>query len=133
MKTILLKRVAELQLGTLGVLLNDEGKPWMLTCERPWENNQHDVSCIPVGVYTCQRITSPKHGIVFQVTNVPNRDAILIHPGNTELDSEGCILLGRQFGVVQNLPAVLNSQDAFKEFMSYFNGENSFTLKITEV
>ena len=133
MKTILIKRIAELVNGTLGVVLNDAGRPWMLTCERPWVNNEHGLSSIPTGTYTCQRINSPKHGNVFQVMNVPNRDAILIHPGNEELDSEGCILVGRSYGIVKNLPAVLNSKDAFAEFMSYFDGEDSFTLRIVEV
>jgi len=133
MKTILLKRIAELQNGTLGVLINDIGRPWLLTCERPWLNNQSMVSAIPAGTYTCQRITSPTHGVVFQVTNVPDRSSILIHPGNEDLDSEGCILLGQSYGIVKDLPAVLNSQAAFAEFMAYFDGEDSFSLRIVEV
>lgn len=92
---------------------------------------------IPSGVYICVRGThtlkptkifpNPKPFQTFEVTNVPGHTEILIHPGNTEGDSEGCILLGlaRQENV-----EVLHSKDAFKMFMEKQVGVDQFNLTI---
>ena len=141
MKTLLLKRIAQTEDGTFGVLLMESGIPWMLTCERPWRENASNVSCIPAGIYECKLVDSPTHGTVFEITGVPGRTNVLIHPGNTEIDTKGCPLLGRRFGVTQAVdpdtqhtemqPAVLESKDAFSEFMRVMDCLK-FTLKIVE-
>lgn len=64
------------------------------TLELAWRNNQRKVSCIPKGTYTCVVRNSPKYGNHWHVTNVPNRDLILIHHGNYHTDILGCILVG---------------------------------------
>jgi hypothetical protein len=45
--------------------------------------------------------------------NVPNRSEILIHTGNSDADSLGCILVGRTIGSINGKPAVLLSAVAF--------------------
>lgn len=94
--------------GTFGVL-KQFSIPIAVTCEDPWNNNTHNISCIPEGTYQVQKYTSPHHTDVWQVMNVPDRQDILIHEGNTIKDSEGCILVGEGFGVLSGLPAILNS------------------------
>jgi len=50
---------------------------------------------IPAGVYDIKYTYSPKYGkLMLEVMNVPNFTGIRIHPGNTEKDTAGCILLG---------------------------------------
>lgn len=66
----------------------------LYTLEDPWLDNEKDKSCIPTGSYQCVRYPSSKFGEVYLLQNVPDRDGILIHPGNTPKDTEGCILLG---------------------------------------
>ena len=46
--------------------------------------------------------------------NVPGFEGILIHPGNFPSDTEGCILIGKEFS--EN--AVLHSRDTFNELMA---------------
>lgn len=135
MITYLLKRVALTDHGTFGVLIDENNIPFVLTLERPWLNNKHDVSCIPAGIYTCQRINSPKHGDCFQVMNVPDRDNIQIHKGNIEDDTEGCILIGENFAynIKKGKPGVAASGAGYDEFMQKLTGQNSFTLKIMEI
>ena len=64
------------------------------TLERPWKNNQPNVSCIPVGKYHCTPITTDHLGKHYRVECVPNRLLIAIHSANFFLQLEGCIALG---------------------------------------
>jgi hypothetical protein len=76
---------------------------------------------------------SPKRQYeVFELMNVPDRTAIEIHIANTMNDVEGCIGVGKSFGLLGDLPEVMFSTPAFQEFMSYFIGEDQFTLRILQ-
>lgn len=90
---ITLQRISEDQYGTHGELRNENGLI-CYTLEHPWKNNKHDISCIPPGVYGCIPHDTPAHPNVWEITNVPNRQAILIHSGNTLADTKGCVLAG---------------------------------------
>lgn len=132
MKKIKLYRVAGNNNGTFGAMV-DEDIPFCLTVERQWLNNQSGISCIPDGVYTCQRGNFPKHGNTFEVMNVPGRTAILFHKGNIDDDSHGCIVVGEQYGYLGDHVAVLASGPAFDEFLKRLEGINTFELTIKTV
>jgi hypothetical protein len=72
------------------------------TLELPYLDNKQNISCIPEGEYRCKRHISPSKGPCFSIKNVPGRENILIHAGNyvggSQIDSEGCILIGTGFG-----------------------------------
>lgn len=127
-----LQRVRDTGAATFGVLLNDEGVPFAVTLEEPWRENQHKISCIPSGVYVCKRFHSAKHPNTFEVTNVPGRDAILLHVGNTDADTEGCILVGEAFNKVNGKAGITQSKDGFAEFLSLNEGRDEFTLIVTD-
>ena len=134
MKRFVIKRVSTDEVfGTFGVLI--EGNiPFALTLELPWKNNERSISCIPATaegtLYTCIRVNSPKFGNVFQVLNVPNRDHILLHPGNTYKDIQGCIIVAEQFEYIGKVPAVLSSKKGFSELMGRVESVNAFELLI---
>ena len=136
---IILNRLSHTTHGTFGVLMDDTAVPFAITMERPWLNNQKSISCIPDGVYTAKRCRhseeynfkdSPKFGDTFVVENVPNRSHILFHTGNLDDDSHGCILVGEQFGVLGNNPAILASKAGFKEFFRLTSNVHEFQLVI---
>lgn len=83
---------------TLGILelFDTNGKEVFecFTLELADLNNQKRISCIPKGDYNVVIRTSTKYGLHFHVTNVVNRDFILIHSGNYHTDILGCILVG---------------------------------------
>lgn len=59
-----------------------------------------DPICIPEGIYRLTFTNSPKFsprlGIwIPTLIDVPNRTRILLHPGNSVKDTEGCILVGK--------------------------------------
>lgn len=95
--------------GTFGTWYNDDGGILCLTCELPWLENAQEISCIPVGTYQVIPHSSPAHPNVWEVSNVPLRSGILIHNGNTENDSKGCIIVGQYKGIIDGLPAVMDS------------------------
>jgi len=72
------------------------------TMERPWHGNRVSESCIPPGVYPLRKRRSEvvrqasggRYPEGWEVQDVPGRTFIMIHPGNTIDDSEGCILPG---------------------------------------
>lgn len=49
------------------------------------------------------------------IEDVPGFAGIRIHPGNTSLDTEGCLLPGKTLGKVESRRAVLDSRQAFSE------------------
>lgn len=126
-----LVRLDKNEFGVFGVLLMD-GKAFCVTLEPEDKNNQENISCIPTGTYLCKRVVTPRHGETFQILNVPNRTNVLFHAGNTEIDTLGCVLVARQFGVLGAKRAILNSGDTFKQFMHDTINETYFSLHITE-
>ena len=116
--------------GTFGKFLDLQGQVLAYTCERPWAGNAVGISDIPAGSYAVIGHNSPEHPHTWEITGVPGRSNILIHNGNTEKDSEGCILVGDSFGVVDGLPAVLNSVNTLNKLRSEL--PSGFTLVITD-
>jgi hypothetical protein len=73
--------------------------------ELPWNNNMHDVSCIPEGTYDAEKITRPNGKPAIWIKDVPDRSEILIHvanyannnPATHKPDLKGCIAPGVYF------------------------------------
>ena len=129
MKKLKLVRVTEHKDATLGVLCIDD-RPVFVTLEDKWRDNERQVSCIPKGKYEIIAHSSPKFGRTFQVMNVPDRDAILIHAGNTHKDTHGCILLGLMYGLLGTDSAILSSRAAMEQFMQLMASDSKATLEI---
>lgn len=76
------------------------------------------VTAIPEGTYKVGLRHSPRfspnygHDMIW-VKDVPNYQFILIHKGNTDTDTEGCLLLGGIRGLLKDKQAVLNSKSAY--------------------
>jgi hypothetical protein len=110
------------------------------TVERPWLANKQSVSCIPQGVYTLEKRVSPvvkrtSGGVYSQgweVTDVPDRTFIMIHPGNTMDDLAGCIAVGDSMGYVGGKWAILNSRATFKDVMTELQKRASWQLDIRQ-
>lgn len=113
------------------------------TVERPWRNNQPNISCIPEGSYHLEPYNSPKFGKCFIVSGGEehqkvekfknsngNRWGILIHPANVPSQLAGCIApaerfstgLGEEFGGV-------SSRNAFEQLGRTLEAENRLTIK----
>ena len=84
--------------STIGRLFIN-GELFCDTLENPWKDNQRNISCIPDGEYNVRlrlpRESATRDYIHLLVKEVPNRDWILFHRGNTAKDTSGCILVGQ--------------------------------------
>ena len=98
---VVLHRVENAKDGVFGVFSID-GKPFCVTLEEEWLNNAPRMSCIPAGTYQCSKYSGTKYKDVWIVENVPNRSAILIHWGNTNDNTIGCILVGQYYADFPN-------------------------------
>ncbi|TAL13952.1 hypothetical protein EPN95_04665 [Patescibacteria group bacterium] len=125
-----LKRILYAPTETFGALICD-GVPFLLSLEDPWKDNEPHISCIPKGNYVCKRIISPKFGETFEIMDVPGREHILFHAGNTHEATEGCILTGLSFGKVGGVNGILSSKKAFSVFMARLKGIKQFNLLVT--
>lgn len=86
--------------------------------------NERNVSCIPVGKYRCRY--NP-HKCKFEVFDVPDRDHIQIHIGNTVADSQGCILVGSTSDIVKG--KLYQSKRKFAQLVEYAGADN-FMLEV---
>ena len=93
--------------STIGELFLN-GERMCDTLENPYINNERNISCIPEGEYKVRlrlaRESASRDYLHLLVQDVPNRDWILFHRGNSAKDTSGCILvgLGTQQDFVQN-------------------------------
>ena len=93
--------------STLGELFVN-GERFCDTLELPYRDNRRSISCIPIGRYKVRmrypRESATRDYLHLLVQDVPNRDYILFHRGNTSKDTRGCILvgLGSQQDIVNN-------------------------------
>lgn len=134
-QTLHLVRLEQTDFATYGQLIDAENKAVAVTLERPWLNNQHDVSCIPAGTFTALRFpagSGKRPYDVFKLTNVPGRSDIEIHIGNLPHDTEGCILLGSNFGPVNGQRGITGSAAAFSKFMTSMRGVDTFALVVLD-
>ena len=83
--------------STIGELFLN-GERMCDTLENPYINNERNISCIPEGQYKVRLRKASESGsrdyLHLLVEDVPKRDWILFHRGNTAKDTSGCILVG---------------------------------------
>jgi hypothetical protein len=83
--------------STIGELFLN-GERMCDTLENPYINNEKRISCIPEGEYKVRirvaRESGSRDYVHLLVQDVPNREYILFHRGNSPKDTSGCILVG---------------------------------------
>lgn len=114
---------------TIGSLLID-GEYFCDTLELPMEingvRNVRQKCCIPAGTYKVNMKQSARFGKKLPLLlDVPYRQGIIIHSGNTSNDTEGCILVGEN----KEVGKVLNSRATLTRLIDIIKYEKD--LKIT--
>ena len=110
-----------------------------MSLDKIMELKKPTITAIPRGTYEITLdITSPKYctnpfykqvcnGKVPRLLNVKGFEGILIHAGNTEKDSSGCLLVGLNKVRGQ----VINSRETFRELYKLLKDKHDKGEKIT--
>lgn len=118
--------------GIFGILTDDQNNIYATLEHAYLQPDGSYAPKTPMGPYTCKKglHTLEHHPIPFQafeIQNVPGHSNILIHIGNYNKDSEGCILIGeKKVGEM-----IINSKVSFQKFMDSLKDINSFELVIS--
>ena len=118
--------------STIGELFLN-GEKMCDTLELPYKDNKRSISCIPAGEYQARlrypRESGSRDYLHILVKDVPNRDYILFHRGNTAKDSRGCILVGlkSQQDIVHN--STLALELLLKEIINLGGTNINLTIK----
>jgi len=100
--------------------------------ELPDKGNIKQFSCIPIGVYDCEKRAAtpaiPYEHIL--ILNVPNRDGICIHKANFSRQLRGCLAIGDKHVDIDNdgLLDIANSGKSFNVLMRMM--PNKFKIEI---
>lgn len=117
--------------GIFGTLRTDDDTELFKTLERAYPRKGKFAPKVPEGRYQCVRgvhqLSRGSAFETFEVVGVSGHWGILFHAGNTNKDSNGCILLGRTR--VGN-DMIGQSRVAFFDFMQILNGVKSFSLQV---
>lgn len=99
-------------------------------------------TAIPAGTYkVAMDVVSPKYSAVKwyedlcggkmpRLLGVPGFEGILVHPGNTALDSYGCILVGRNTKVGQLTESKATFKKLYKKMKDAYDRGESITIEI---
>lgn len=106
----------------------DRGLTSDMTEEEIKKRKKYGITAIPKGRYRIYLRVSPTlgereyakpYGGKFPVLiNVPGYSGVMIHPGNTPADTNGCILVGMLRGSTRG--RIFDSQKAYKDLMDYY-------------
>lgn len=130
--TVTIIRISDNGVETQGTLFaeKDGARFSCATLELPWKDNQHDISCIPKGLYTAS--VEPFHDLhMYELSGTEPRTGIFIHPGNYYRDSLGCILLGVHPQDINGDKEVdvMSSVNTVASFMTFMHNQ-PFTLLV---
>lgn len=104
--------------GIFGHIIDQNGQELCVTLEHAFRaKGGNYYPAVPEGTYLCKlglfKLKDLKPRKLYCLMKVPNRTNILIHIGNYNRDSQGCILLGTHIG--KNM--ISGSKKAFDKFM----------------
>ena len=87
----------------------------------------HGQTAIPAGEYDVVITMSNRFKKLLPLLrNVPNFDGVRIHAGNTDADTEGCILVGESAGQY----SISSSRTAFDKLFAKMQKAESISIKI---
>lgn len=118
--------------GVFGTMVSDDGLHTFATLEHAYKDGSGFSPKVAAGIYTCERHSPNRLKYeTFTLLNVPPFQnapvsGILIHKGNYNGDSIGCILIGKSKGSCM----IEDSRTAFEEFMELQKDLDTFTLTI---
>lgn len=124
--TLYLTRNDFTAVGIFGTIEDDKGKLFLATLEHSFDGKP----ALSDGTYTCVKGIHRLHNnipfVAYEIMNVPGHTGVLVHVGNTNADSSGCVLVG----IDREHDSIRHSLIAFSKFMGFLNDALNFTLVV---
>ena len=121
-----LTHVSKTPAGIFGLLVSPDSSLVACTLEHAYDSGDGNWAAkVPPGTYMCTVGDHPKQGHVYEVTHVPGHTDILIHAGNFDKDSEGCILVG----AARTSDMITNSRETLARLMA-LQADQPFQLTV---
>jgi len=107
--------------------------------ERPWLNNEKNISCVPAGTYEIERYDSAKFPDCFSLVNFNlgvgltpefQRNYILIHPANRVSQLQGCIAPGIGISGYAEEWMIVDSRNALEKIRKIVYNNNIKQMEI---
>lgn len=117
--------------GIVGRLLDEQDVQLAVTLEHAYDEPAPHAK-IPAGTYTCRWRESPTKGPCFEICGVAGHTALLIHAGNWEQDSQGCVLVGEMWQETDRGIMVTHSWRALAKLLARLHTVLEFTLIIQD-
>lgn len=131
MKLILVRREYRAD-GIFSELIDIKGKIIAHTLEHSYDLKPKLYN----GTFNCVRGTHRLHNNIpfqtFEVEKVSGHTGLLLHVGNWNADSDGCILLGHGIAQSSKGQMITGSMTTFVEFMSLLQGLDTFELEVRD-
>jgi hypothetical protein len=96
--------------GTWGYIFTWDGSKWVHQGYTLEPRSSVGKGPIPLGDYRFNRWMSPNLGKTLRLHNVPGFTDILIHVGNTQADTKGCILAAKNVDRLKDPTRLVNSR-----------------------
>ncbi len=130
-----LSRSNFLSCGIFGTLKSDDGGFNCCTLEHAFQDAGAWLPKLPTGTYQCVRgVHQLLHGApfeTFEITGVPGHTGILLHQGNVNDDSNGCVLVGKSIEHLNNgVDIITRSRITFEAMMLHLTAVDQFTLTV---
>ncbi len=103
--------------------------------ELPWKENEKMISCIPIGVYGCEKVKQTAN-IPYDhisVLSVPNRSGVCLHKANFVTQLKGCLAIGDKHVDINGdaIKDITNSGRAFEVLMRMMPDKFKMEIKCT--
>jgi hypothetical protein len=79
-------------------------------------SDSHNILIEPKEKAKYPNITDWRNHDLIWVKDTPRHQYVLIHWGNTDDDTEGCLIVGSKIGVVKGQEGVIDSRNYYKKF-----------------
>ncbi len=121
------------EIGTIDVYKNEQFVFCLASLEQEWNNNEISNSCIPKGAYMISHYSSAKYPNVLILNKTEPRTKILIHSGNYNTHTKGCVLVGLTHSDINNdgYLDVISSRTALKKLMKICKDETNISIVIS--